>query len=292
MQNYWRNWDAMSDIKQSLDHATRLLTDTSDSARLDAELLLSYTLNRTRAFFYAHPEEILTPTQQADFQQLITQRILGLPIAYLTQVREFWSLPLRVSKDTLIPRPETEQLVELTLSLLGDVDDAHILDLGTGSGAIALALASERPAWQILAVDSSEAALVIARENAATLNLSNVTFLCSNWFEAISTPRFSAILSNPPYIADSDEHLALGDVRFEPQGALVSGKEGLDALTHIIQHSVERLYPNGLLLLEHGFKQGPAVTTRLKQAGYQNVHCWQDAQGHDRMSGGWLENSL
>ncbi len=282
----------MSDIKHSLENAARLLAATSASARLDAELLLSYTLKQSRAFFYAHPEEMLTAAQQTHFQQLTAQRAAGMPIAYLTQTREFWSLPLRVSKDTLIPRPETELLVELALTLLGDIAAASILDLGTGSGAIALALASERPDWHLIAADKSLAAIDVARDNAERLNLLNVDILCSNWFEAIPPQQFNAIVSNPPYIADQDEHLTLGDVRFEPQEALVSGKDGLHALAHIIQHSVERLKPNGLLLLEHGFTQGPAVTTLLEQAGYQNVHCWQDAQGHDRVSGGWWENSL
>ena len=282
----------MIDIKHSLDHATRLLAATSSSARLDAELLLSYALNQSRAFFYAHPEEMLTLEQQAHFQQLTAQRSAGTPIAYLTQTREFWSLNLRISKDTLIPRPETELLVELALTLLGDVAAASVLDLGTGSGAIALALASERPNWRVLAVDNSQAAIDVARDNAAQLSLANVNVVCSDWFEAIAPQRFNAIVSNPPYIAAHDEHLRLGDLRFEPRTALVSGTDGLHALAHIIQHSVERLKPNGLLLLEHGFTQGPAVKALLEQAGYQGVRCWPDLQGHDRISGGWWKNSL
>ncbi len=280
------------DIKHLLDHATRCLAEASPSARLDAEILIAYTLKCSRAYLYAHPEKTLTTAQREQYQHLLAQRVTGMPIAYLTQTREFWSLPLHVCPDTLIPRPETELLVELALHWLHDVSPATILDLGTGSGAVALALASERPDWHVLAVDKSEAALHVARNNAAQLGIHNLDLLCSDWFEAIPLQSFHAILSNPPYIAENDEHLMHGDVRFEPQEALVSGKEGLDALTHIIQHSIARLKPNGLLLLEHGFTQGTQVTTLLEQAGYQNVRSWPDAQGHNRISGGWLKNRL
>ena len=229
----------------------------------------------------------LTNTQQEAYQALVTTRCEGLPIAYLTGTREFWSLPLHVCKDTLIPRPETELLVSLCLSLLKDILHATILDAGTGSGAIALALASERPDWQVLACDISEAAVAIARHNATHLHLPNVHICCSNWFDRITTPLFHAIVSNPPYIAKDDPHLKQGDVRFEPQGALISGADGLESLTHLIEHSYDRLLPGGLLLLEHGFEQKRAVTTLLNQRGYNNVQSWQDWQGHDRISGGW-----
>jgi release factor glutamine methyltransferase len=294
MQNYWQNWDAMSNanIKHLLENATRLLSTNSPSPRLDAELLMLHTLNRPRVYLYAHPEAILTPAQWQQYQQLLEQRITGMPIAYLTQTREFWSLPLRVCQDTLIPRPETELLVELALGFLNDVSPANILDLGTGSGAVALALASERPDWRIMAVDKSAKALDVARDNAVRLGIHNLELLRSDWFEDIPLQSFNAIVSNPPYIADHDEHLNQGDVRFEPKEALVSGKDGLDALTHIIQHSFKRLKPNGLLLLEHGYTQGPAVTALLIKTGYQNVRCWPDAQGHDRISGGWCKNEL
>lgn len=276
----------MSDIKSALDQATTLLTSTSPSARLDAELLLAETLNVPRVFFYAHPEQPLTSIQHEHYQQLIAQRLSGTPIAHLIGIREFWSLPLRVSKDTLIPRPETELLVELTLNQLTDLPSATVLDLGTGSGAIALALASERPNWTLLACDKSQAAANIARENATQLGLHNLNVLCSDWFTAIPKQQFNAIVSNPPYIAENDPHLNQGDVRFEPRSALVSGTSGLDDLHYLIQHSQDWLLPGGLLLLEHGFDQGTAVTTLLKQYGYQQVECWQDWQGHDRVSGG------
>ena len=276
----------MSDIRQSLAQATILLTPNSTTARLDAELLLTKILNVSRAFFYTHPEKMLTAPQEQAYQRLLAKRIAGTPIAYLTGTREFWSLPLNVSEATLIPRPETELLVELALTLLTDTSPATLLDLGTGSGAIALALASERPDWQLLACDKSQAAVDAARGNATQLKLDNINVFYSDWFESIPKQSFNAIISNPPYIAEHDPHLKQGDVRFEPSDALVSGSDGLDALNHIIKQSVEWLLPGGLLLLEHGFEQGPAVTNKLKQCGYQQVQCWQDWQGHDRVSGG------
>ena len=239
----------MVDIKHALNHAITLLESTSPSAQIDAEVLLTYALDTSRTFLYTHPEKNLTNTQQEAYQALVTKRCEGLPIAYLTGTREFWSLPLHVCKDTLIPRPETELLVSLCLSLLKDILHATILDAGTGSGAIALALASERPDWQVLACDISEAAVAIARHNATHLHLPNVHICCSNWFDRITTPLFHAIVSNPPYIAKDDPHLKQGDVRFEPQGALISGADGLESLTHLIEHSYDRLLPGGLLLL-------------------------------------------
>lgn len=277
----------MSNIKQALSQAVTLLTSTSPSAQIDAEVLLAHTLNTSRTFLYTHPEKILTDTQNDTYQALIAKRSAGSPIAYLTQYREFWSLPLRVSDATLIPRPETELLVELTLKFLKQNPAASILDLGTGSGAIALALASERPDWQILACDKSAAAMEMAQENATHLGLSNVTITRSDWFTDIPAQQFDAIVSNPPYIAADDPHLKEGDVRFEPLSALVSGKDGLESLTHIIKYSYEHLKPGGLLLMEHGFQQKEAVIQLLNQYGYEHVQYWQDWQGHERVSGGW-----
>ena len=177
-------------------------------------------------------------------------------------------------------------IVELALSLLGETSPASILDLGTGSGPIALALASERPDWQLLACDKSQAAVNATRDNAAQLGIHNLNVLCSDWFKSIPKQQFEAIVSNPPYIAEHDPHLTQGDVRFEPRDALVSGVTGLDDLTHLIVHSQEWLIPGGLLLLEHGFEQGSAVIALLDQYGYQQVRCWKDWQGNDRISGG------
>lgn len=274
-------------IKDALEHALAVLSQTSDSARMDAEILLAHVLIKNRSFLYAYPEIELTQAQWQTFQRLVAQRLEGMPIAYLTGSREFWSLPLKVCEDTLIPRPETELLVELTLQLLADKDDADILDLGTGSGAIALACASERPKWKISACDCCQGALRTAEENAARLTLTNVYFYLSDWFEQLASHiQFDAIVTNPPYIAANDPHLKEGDVRFEPQQALVSGDDGLNDLRHIIEHSIARLKPGGLLLLEHGFDQKSAVTSMLNQYGYIEIQCWQDWQGHDRVTGG------
>ena len=272
-------------IKHALVWASTLLKETCDNAHLEAELLLAQIIAKSRVFLYTHPEYTLNLQQTEQYQQIINKRASGMPYAYLTGIREFWSLPLCVSTDTLIPRPETELLVELTLQFVND-PAAHLLDLGTGSGAIALALASEKPQWHLLACDKSQAALNIASKNAHHLNLNNIQFLHSDWFQSLPQQQFNAIISNPPYIAESDCHLSQGDLRFEPRDALVSGVNGLDALIHIITNSYERLAPNGWLLLEHGYTQGQAVTDKLKQFGYQDIQCWQDWQGHDRVSGG------
>ncbi|KTC99542.1 peptide chain release factor N(5)-glutamine methyltransferase [Legionella erythra] len=281
----------MTAIKEALAEAMAQLKENNPDCRIDAEVLLAHVLIRSRSFLYSHPENELTPLQWSRFKKLVAQRRQGFPIAYLTGIKEFWSLPIRVTKDTLIPRPETELLIEITLSQLQDVPDARVLDLGTGSGAIALALAKERPAWQIVASDFSEGALKTAVENASNLGLTNIQFIHSDWFTNIHQPAsFHAIVANPPYIASTDPHLSEGDVRFEPQTALVSGETGLQALKHIISQSLARLCPNGLLLVEHGYDQKSAVESMLKDYGYKAIHCWQDWQGNDRVSGGKRNN--
>ena len=275
----------MIDIKTALTKAAEALSIESDSARLDAEVLLSHVLLKNRTYLYSHPEACLNEEQEQQFGHFVEQRLKGMPIAYLTGIREFWSLPLKVTKDTLIPRPETELLVELTLNLLADKEQVQLLDLGTGSGAIALACAMERPDWLINASDFSDQALIIAKENAAQHGLTNLSFHHSNWFETINPAlQFDAIVTNPPYIAIQDPHLDRGDVRFEPRLALVSGQEGLDAIKHIIQHSLARLRKGGLLLIEHGFDQKSAVRSMLKHHGYYNLKNYNDLQGNDRVS--------
>lgn len=278
---------ALIDIKQALHDAHALLAPTSPSAQIDAEVLLAYVLGSSRTFLYTYPEKKLALTQSDTYRQLIEKRCAGVPIAYLTGTREFWSLPLHVDESTLIPRPETELLVTLALMLQKNLSTASVLDLGTGSGAVALALASERPSWHILASDINQATVEIARYNASHLGLSNVDIVCSDWFSSLPEQQFDTIVSNPPYIATNDVHLEQGDVRFEPQRALVSGIDGLNAIRHLIQHSYHRLLPGGLLLLEHGYMQKQAVTMLLNTHGYEQVHCWQDWQGQDRVSGGW-----
>jgi release factor glutamine methyltransferase len=269
---------------------TNTLSLSSPSARLDAELLLSTALHVSRTYLFTHPEQTLSLNQNTTFMSWITERARGLPLAYLTGTREFWSLSLHVNQHTLIPRPETEQLVELTLNLLADKSQANILDLGTGSGAIALALAHERPNWQLLACDNSTEAVKTAQLNAKEFTISNISIINSDWFKSIPDQLFDAIVSNPPYIAEDDIHLTQGDVRFEPITALISGTDGLDALSYIIQHSYERLKPNGLILLEHGYNQADKVSMILKDNGFKDTQSWQDLQGHLRITGGWRKN--
>lgn len=277
----------MIDIGRAIEHALQILNQRDPDSRLEAELLLGHLLQKNRAYLFAYPEQVLSPDQWAQYQQLITQRSQGMPIAYLTGSREFWSLNLKVNQHTLIPRHETERLVELALELIPDTLDTRILDLGTGSGAIALAIGKERPDWKITACDYSEEALSVAKENARHLGINNVSFYHSNWFNALPDIRYHAILSNPPYIAEQDPHLKEGDLRFEPSNALASGQEGLADLQYIINEAYNYLLPEGLLLLEHGYDQKIRVSAVLNKLGYNRVYCWQDLQGHDRVSGGW-----
>ncbi|MCE3045837.1 peptide chain release factor N(5)-glutamine methyltransferase [Legionella sp. 16cNR16C] len=279
----------MINIKTALSNATEVLADLYDTARIDAEILLAYTLSKTRTYLYTHPEQPLNTEQYQRFQTLVKERQLGRPVAYLIKMREFWSLPLKVTESTLIPRPETELIVELCLRLIPEQRDIRIIDLGTGSGAIALALAKERPQWEVYACDISEQALDVAKENAASLNITNIHFFQSDWFSAIPDDmQFHAIVSNPPYIPQTDPHLQQGDLRFEPQSALASGEDGLTAIRDIMQQSIARLNRDGLLLIEHGYDQKTVVGSMLKDYGYQKLQCWKDVQGLDRVSGGRL----
>lgn len=257
----------------------------SDTARLDAEVLLCHVLGRDRTFLYTWPEHRLDDDQQANFQRLFDRRLKGEPVAHLTGVREFWSLPLQVSPATLIPRPETELLVELSLGLSLD-DQAKVLDLGTGTGAIALALASENPHWQITAVDASADAVQLAEQNRQQLGFDQVSVLHSDWFSALLEQRFDLILSNPPYISADDQHLQQGDVRFEPFSALVADGKGLADLQQIIDGAHSHLNTKGWLLLEHGCEQGEAVSRLMQQAGFSEVETYPDLAGLDRATMG------
>ncbi|MFI4962807.1 MAG: peptide chain release factor N(5)-glutamine methyltransferase, partial [Legionellales bacterium] len=234
-----------------------------------------------------HPEVLLSQTQLEHYQAFITQRAEGIPLAYLTGTREFWSLSLEVNPHTLIPRHETELLVELALELIPNKPHMQVLDLGTGSGAIALALAKERPHWHIDACDYSADALIMAQINAKNNNLRNLSFYQSDWFNQLKPKGYHALISNPPYLAADDPHLKQGDLPFEPLSALVSGQDGLADLQYLIEEATNWLVPEGLLLLEHGFKQKAHLQAILKRSGYKNIQCWQDLQGHDRVSGGW-----
>lgn len=257
----------------------------SDTPTLDIELLLAHVLGKSRSYLLTWPERELTETQLVAFDALLQRRLRGEPVAYLLGNQGFWSLELRVSPDTLIPRPDTERLVEVALEL-GPPHAARVLDLGTGTGAIALALAAERSQWQVTGVDRMPGAVALAETNRSQLKLSNARFLASDWFSALAGQRFELIVSNPPYIAADDPHLQQGDVRFEPASALVSGADGLDDIRYIIDTVPGYLTPGGWLLLEHGWQQADAVRVLLTQAGFAAVQSWRDLGGQQRVSGG------
>ena len=267
-----------------LARAQASLTD-SESPRADAELLLMHVLDVNRAWLYTWPEKSLTESQQDSLDTLLARRIKGHPIAHLTGVREFWSLPLRVAPSTLIPRPDTETLIEWVLDL-DFPEKARAIDLGTGTGAIALAIKSEYPTWSVEAVEFDVDAYALAQSNASRLEL-DIHLIQGSWFERV-TGHFDLIVSNPPYIDPDDNHLAEGDVRFEPASALVAEQSGLADLFHIIDHAPDYLKPDGWLLLEHGYDQAEAVCDYLRQRGFVNVQNRCDLGGNPRISGGQM----
>jgi release factor glutamine methyltransferase len=273
-----------SNIQQSINHAVLQLTDISDSARLDSEILLAYVLGESRTWLHTWPEHELSQEQQQNFEQLLSRRKKGEPIAHIIGEQEFWSLTLKVTPDTLIPRADTERLVELALERIPEKSFWNIVDLGTGSGAIALALAKQRPSIEIIATDKSMKALTVAQENARLNQLNNIRFVRSNWFDDLGDQVFDMIVSNPPYIAEDDPHLSQGDVRFEPDSALTSGPGGLDDLSHLINKAPGYLKPGGWLLLEHGYDQADAVLNLLQQAGFKNCEDFQDYAGNPRVA--------
>lgn len=267
-------------IQQALSHAITQL-GASESSHLDAELLLAHALNKSREFLITWPKTILEESEQQTFSNLLEQRMLGQPIAYLIGSKSFWNFDLIVTTDVLVPRPETELLIELMLEHL----DSHkhlVADLGTGSGAIALALASERPAWQFVATDISEAALSVAAKNSEKLCLANIEFRQGSWAAALKNQAYDAIVSNPPYIDKTDKHLSQGDVRFEPAHALIAEGQGLADLMQIANQAMAKLKLGGILLLEHGYQQGEAVRNLLKQSGYNEIHTYKDLAGLER----------
>ncbi|SFS05550.1 [protein release factor]-glutamine N5-methyltransferase [Stenotrophomonas maltophilia] len=255
-------------------------------ARHEAELLLLHVLERPRSWLFAHATDPLPATAQAAFEALLARRAAGEPVAYLTGRRGFWTLDLRVDAATLIPRPETELLVELALERLPPERPLSVADLGTGSGAIALALASERPLAQVLATDASAGALAVAAHNAAHHELRNVRFAegGQDWYAPLQGARFALIASNPPYIASDDPHLQQGDLRFEPASALASGIDGLDDIRRIVAGAPEHLQPAGWLLIEHGWDQGAAIRTLFDAAGFADVQTQQDLEQRDRVT--------
>jgi release factor glutamine methyltransferase len=271
-----------------MDYQTWLKTATlrlthSDSAKRDAEILLGFVTGRARTYLLAFGETSLTAEQAEQLTVLLARRERGEPVAYLVGEREFWSLPLSVSPATLIPRPDTECLVELALERLPATPCA-ILDLGTGTGAIALALASERPDCQLTGIDLQPEAVALAQHNAQKLAINNVRFLQGSWFTPVAGQQFSLIASNPPYIDEADPHLAQGDVRFEPGSALVAAEQGLADLTAIVQQAADYLEPQGWLLLEHGWQQGENVRTLLNAEGFIAVATHRDYGGNDRVT--------
>lgn len=256
------------------------------SARIEVQCLLQAVLQVNRAWLLSHPEHILNVEQQAHYAALFERRLHGEPIAYILGEREFYGLNFKVSPATLIPRPDTELLVELALQRIPQQGRCRVLDLGTGSGAIALSIAHVRPDIEVVAVDASTAALEVAQFNAQRLGLNNVRLLLGDWFAALSGERFDLIVSNPPYVAANDFHLSQGDVRFEPYNALASGADGLDDIRRITAQAKEHLNGNGWLLLEHGYDQAARVRALFQQAGFASVFSALDLAGIERVTGG------
>lgn len=265
-------------------HAAITRLAMHDSARLDAELLLAEALGQSRSYLRAWPERTLTDEELQAFDRLVARRAAGEPVAHILGRREFWSLDLEVTPDTLIPRPETELLVELALTRIPAAAEWDIADLGTGTGAIALVVARERPGCRIAAGDTSTGALAVAERNARNLGLNNVRFVPGAWYQPFGDVRFDVILSNPPYIPADDPHLREGDVRFEPQSALVAGRDGLDDLRLIIAGATAHLRQDGWLLVEHGYDQGDAVAELFTRAGFCMVETARDLRGQPRVT--------
>jgi release factor glutamine methyltransferase len=272
-------------IRALLDAATARLGERSETPLLDAELLLAHALPASRARLTSHPEDAATPEAAARFDAFLARRERGEPLAYITGHREFWTLRLQVSPAVLVPRPETELLVERALALF-PAAPFRVADLGTGSGAIALALASERPAWEITATDVSEAALAVARTNARALALERVKFVAGEWLEPLRSRRFDLLVSNPPYVAAGDPALAQPSLQHEPAMALASGPEGLDAIRVIARDAPAHLERGGWLLLEHGATQADAVARELVVRGFRHVRSRPDLAGPERITEG------
>lgn len=274
----------MATVRSLLAEAQAALTD--DDGRRDAELLLAHALGVDGAWLIAHRDDTVAPALVGQMRCCVSRRAAGEPVAYIIGHRGFHALDLALTPDVLIPRPETELLVELALQRIPQSGKVDIADLGTGSGAIALAIAQARPQARLLATDASAAALDVARGNAQRLGIDNVEFMRGDWCAALGQRRFDLIVSNPPYIAENDAHLRQGDLRFEPRTALVSGADGLDAIRAIVRDAPAHLQSGGWLLLEHGYGQGAAVRAVLQQSGFVDISTARDLEDRERVSGG------
>jgi len=266
--------------------AADLLQPVSESASLDAEVLLCRVLDKERTYLRSWPEKVITASQLESYWALLKERQRGKPIAYITGTREFWSRDFQVSPDVLIPRPDTELLIELGLALIPANQPFKIIDLGTGSGIIAITLAAERPYAQVSACDISDAALKLAKINAASHKVEQVQFYLSDWFDKIPTGKFDLIISNPPYLAEDDDHLEQGALRFEPETALISAKQGLSDIERIANNARNRLEDGGFLLIEHGYNQQNEVQSLMESLGYSNVLTHHDLSGQPRVTSG------
>jgi release factor glutamine methyltransferase len=274
-------------VSRLVDEGIARLQRVTDEPRHEAEILLAAALGRTRAWIMAHPEESILDCDATDrYEAYVTRRSHGEPVAYVLGEKEFWSLPLAVTPDVLIPRPETELVVELALTHLPREQETRVLDLAAGSGAIALAIAHERPRATVVGTDNSAAAISVARRNASRLRLRNVDFAVGSWFEPVAEERFDLIASNPPYIAEADARVEPGVRRFEPHGALFAGTDGLEALRVITGAAGRHLLPGGWLVVEHGDLQGRAVRDLLGAAGFAGITTHPDLAGLDRCTEG------
>lgn len=280
----------MTTIKQALDSAASQLTTCSDSASLDADILLGYVLGRSRAYLRSFADVELTAEQLSQFNELVSKRAQNMPIAYILGEKEFWSLNLKVTTDTLIPRPETEIVVETVLSLAPHNKAIRIADLGTGSGAIALALASQRPNWQLFATDISNSALNVARDNAQRLGIDNVSFHHGNWFTALPLQKLDIVVSNPPYVSEREWEQSATELQFEPKSALIAGNQGMDDICDIVASANQFIQPEGYLLVEHGYMQGELVREVFTNASFVNVRTICDLAGLERITLGQVKS--
>jgi release factor glutamine methyltransferase len=286
---YWRRLVSKPfTIASALAWAQTELSKSSDSATLDAVILLAHSLQVARSYLLAWPERTISVAQQQLFTDLVKRRAMGEPLAYITGNKEFWSLNLQVTPDTLIPRPDSELLVEIILQNLPAEQALKIADLGTGSGALALALASARPHWHIHATDRVEATLAVAQANARRLQIENLSFHLGFWYDALPAEKFVALVSNPPYIANEDAELDAAVAAYEPHAALYAGADGLTDLRYLIANARPHLLESGMLLVEHAARQAGSVAALFQADGYQKITTYKDLAGWERATAGWL----